>query len=61
MIVIGFILTYGKNTAFFLIHIWAGNQLEYVVVQLVIESGGFILAQLESETKTWDTTYDSSQ
>lgn len=39
-------LTYGKNSTFLLTHIRAGDQLKYVVVQLIIESGGFILAQL---------------
>lgn len=40
-------LTYGKNSTFLLVYVRAGDQLKYVVVQLIIESGGFILAQLQ--------------
>lgn len=37
-------LTYGKNPSFLFIHIRAGHQLKYVVVQLIIERSSFILA-----------------
>lgn len=42
-------VTDGKNSPLLLIHVGAGYQLKYVVVQLIIEAGGFILAQLRKK------------
>lgn len=48
-------LTYGKDSTFLLIYIRAGDQLKYVVIQLIIESGCFILAQLQLNTNSCQT------